>query len=203
MFRKMSEINTQQKIKEAARDVFTKKGMAGARMQEIADQAGINKALLHYYYRSKEKLFNEVFEETLAQFIPQLFGVLNSELPLETKVYQVSEKYIDFLIENPALPMFVLNEIHSHPARLAKKMNASRSHFDTIEKQLKEEALKGNIVPISVEMFMMNILSLLVFPFLSGKLLQAAMSIKDEQMAAIYEKRKSEVPRFIMNAIAP
>ena len=125
----MEEQTTEEKIKEAARKVFITKGMTGARMQEIADLAGINKALLHYYYRSKEQLFNAIFEDVLKDMLPGLFGIVNSDLPLEVKVYQLADKYMEFFSKRPEMPLFVLNELQRHPKELIERLHLQKSVF--------------------------------------------------------------------------
>lgn len=199
----MGDQKTEEKIKEAAHEVFVQKGMAGARMQEIADKAGINKALLHYYYRSKEKLFNAVFETIMSKFLPKLFEVINGDLPLEVKVYKVAEKYTILLSKHRELPLFILNELQRHPETLTSKVAKGRKVFAGLEKQLQDEYKKGNIREISVEMFIMNMISLLVFPFASKALFQRMTEMSDEEFSDFIEKRKEEVPRYIMNAIKP
>jgi TetR/AcrR family transcriptional regulator len=199
----MSETSTENKILEAARNVFVRKGMSGARMQEIADEAGINKALLHYYYRSKEKLFSAIFENILVGFIPRLFDVINSDLPLEVKLYKVAEKYTDLLTKHSEMPLFVLHELQRNPEKLFRKLPNRGAIFAKLENQLKVEAEKGNIRPISTEMFMMNVVSMLVFPFVGRPVYQQITDMSDDQYKQFLAERASEVPKFIMNALRP
>ena len=114
--------STEGKILDAAKKVFTKKGMYGARMQEIADEAGINKALLHYYFRSKDKLFDAIFHEAFHDFVPRAFKSFKSEMPFEDKLSLFVSNYIDIIIENPYLPLFIINEINQKPERLGQLM---------------------------------------------------------------------------------
>ena len=107
--------NTEEKILEAAKQVFQIKGLAGARMQEIADVAGINKALLHYYFRTKEKLFTVIFRFALKELQPQVIGILNSDLSLEDKIRAFVEKYLNIIKKNPSLPQFVINQLNQNP----------------------------------------------------------------------------------------
>lgn len=198
----MEELTTEGKIVAAAREVFVRKGMNGARMQEIADKAGINKALLHYYFRNKDQLFSAVFKEIIKQLLPQLFQIFKSDLPLEVKVYQVCEKYIDFLKEHRELPLFVLYEMQRDPESLFQNLPLkSIVDFEPLKDQLLSEAEMGNIHPISLEHFMMNIISMMLFPFVAKPMFERIMSIDDDHYDQIMEKRKTEVPRFIMNAL--
>ncbi|WP_421869785.1 TetR/AcrR family transcriptional regulator [Marinoscillum sp.] len=200
----MSEESTEKKIKEAARIQFIKKGMTGARMQEIADQAGINKALLHYYYKSKEQLFYSIFDDVIQDMLPRLVAILNSELPLEVKVYQLTDKYIEFLSDRPEMPLFVLNELQRHPEELIQRLHLQKGiDLSVIKDQLKTEAEKGTIREISVEMFLLNMISLLVFPFAAKSLFQAVAQVNENQFSQFMEARKTEVPKYIMNALRP
>src|ERR1700751_5008479 len=107
--------DTQERILAAAKNIFLTKGMAGARMQDIADEAGINKAMLHYYFRSKEKLFEGIFSELSQQFFPKLVLIFESEESIFRKIEMFVSEYIDQMSRTPYLPIFVLNEINRQP----------------------------------------------------------------------------------------
>ena len=109
--------STEQKIFDAAHEVFTQKGMDGAKMQEIADRAGINKALLHYYYRTKEKLYEAVVRVIISKALPAIWHVIESDLPLEEKIKRFIETYIGIISRNPFIPLFIISEINKHPER--------------------------------------------------------------------------------------
>src|SRR5690606_202556 len=115
------DLTTEQKIVEAAKQVFLEKGMAGARMQDIADRAGINKALLHYYFRSKEKLFEIIFEEAAGTFIPPLNEVFSQTDDLFLMIRHFVATYINTIGENPYIPAFVAHEINQNPDRILEK----------------------------------------------------------------------------------
>ena len=200
----MTQEKAEFKIKEAAHSVFMEKGMAGARMQEIADKAGINKALLHYYYRSKELLFKAVFEGIIKRFIPKMISLVTSDLPLEAKVYQMADKYIDFLSEHREMPLFVLTELRRGPEKLVRALNIDRLiDLSMLQNQLNEEAAKGNIRHIEASQFMLNFVSMMVFPFAAGHMFTSIFGVEEEDFKKIMEARKTEVPKFIMNALRP
>ncbi len=111
---------TEEKIFESATEVFIEKGMDGARMQDIADHAGINKSLLHYYYRTKDHLFNAVFEMIAGQMFKKFAPVFDENLSLEEKIRFFFREHITFLQKNPRLPAFLLNEFHRNPERIRK-----------------------------------------------------------------------------------
>ncbi len=119
---KTPDLSTEQKIKEAARNVFTRKGYAATRTRDIAEEAGINLALLNYYFRSKEKLFEQIMMEKMQSFFGSLAPVLNdTNTTLETKIELLVACYIDMLTLDPNMPLFVLNEIQNNLTHLKEK----------------------------------------------------------------------------------
>src|SRR5580693_7612944 len=119
-------LSTEEKFKEAARIVFTKKGYAATKTRDIAEQAGLNLALLNYYFRSKERLFEIVMIEKVQQLLAFMAPVLgNPDTSLYEKIDLITPSYIDMLLKNPDLPMFVLSEIKSNPERFGKMIQAN------------------------------------------------------------------------------
>lgn len=198
----VTDITTEEKIKSAASEIFLLKGLDGARMQEIADKAGINKALLHYYYCNKEQLFHSVFEEKLFSFLPTVFQVFQSDQSIESKVDVLAERYIDFLKVNPELPYFVLGELRRRPERLFDKIGEKFSvHLDKIGVQLKNESEQGTIRYIAPQHFMANLLSMIVFPFIASPLFMKVFNYDREEYVNYLEQRKKEIPAFVMAAL--
>ncbi|MDH3709183.1 MAG: TetR/AcrR family transcriptional regulator [Cyclobacteriaceae bacterium] len=193
---------TENRIKEAARKIFIKKGLAGARMQEIADEAKINKAMLHYYYRNKEQLFKKIFEEVAAEFVPKIFSILGEDRPLEVKVQDFVSHYLDMLTRNPFLPLFVLSELRSQPEFFENAVGIKRSGIlEKLAVQLKAEAKAGHIKPISPANFMANLMSLSIFPFLAQPMLQLIFSMNTQEFKNFIEERKQLIPQFIMSSL--
>lgn len=195
---------TEKKILEAAREVFLRKGMAGARMQEIADEAGINKALLHYYFRSKDKLFQKIFEETLEKISFSLVDSFSQDSSIFEKLQKFIDAYTDVLLENPYLPMFVLNEMNQNPERLQKmfKKNVIVGEIMKFITQLMSEINNGKIRPIHPSHFIVNLMGLLIFPFavkpMIAPMLKEHIGLDYEEMLA---ERKKVVFDFVYNAI--
>ncbi len=199
----MTDLKAEEKIKKAASEVFLLKGMDGARMQEIADRAGINKALLHYYYRSKEQLFQSVFEEKLLTFLPKIFQIFHGDQSIEEKVHTLAERYIDFLKLNPELPHFVLGELQRRPDRLFAKIDARLSmNLDVIGLQLKKEEEEGKIRPIDPKHFIANLISMIVFPFVASPLFMKVFQYDKEAYFDYLDQRKREVPAFVMASLS-
>ena len=123
---KIKNISAEEKILAAAHKVFTTKGMNGARMQDIADEAGINKALLHYYFKDKDKLFETIFVVEAQRFFPKITMIFQSDAPLFEKIENFVSEYIDEMQENPYLPWFVINEMNRDPEKLWIKFGGKR-----------------------------------------------------------------------------
>lgn len=203
MASKRKDSTTEEKIMEAAKKVFLQKGMAGARMQDIADEAGINKALLHYYFSNKEKLFEMIFLEAAGRLFPKINAIFESDQPLFEKIHQFCEEYIEEVMDSPYLPMFVLYEINQDPVYFMKKLmpgnlKPNPMHFLS---QIDAEVKKGTIKPISPLHLMINLVSLTIFPFVAKPMIQANLGIDEWQFRAAMEQRKKEIPRFIIDAI--
>jgi AcrR family transcriptional regulator len=199
------EKNTEEQIIAAAKKIFIQKGLAGARMQDIADEAGINKAMLHYYYRSKDKLFEMVFNEAIDKLIARMNQTISANLSLQEKIRGIVKNYIEGLSENPHLPLFVLNELQQNPELFAKKFK-SRPNFPNLEQFLMEIAVageKGLIKKISPIQLLINMLSMCVFPFAARPLIQTVVGLDDIQYRLLIEERKQLVADFIIAAIKP
>ena len=197
------EKSTEEKILASAKKVFVVKGMAGARMQDIADEAGINKALLHYYFRSKEKLFEVIFKEAFRNLFHRINMVFESDLPFFDKIEKFCTEYITVMSENPFLPIFVLNEIHSNADRFLKnisdKKDFPKPHIFLA--QVEKEIKKGTIKPIEPVQLLMNLLSMAIFPFVGRPFFQHVLKMDDQLYWSLIEKRKKEIPKFIIDSI--
>ena len=196
--------NTENQILDAAEAVFQAKGMDGARMQEIADKAGINKALLHYYYRSKQLLFEAVFKQAFSLLAPQLDRIINDDSSIEEKIRNFTFNYISFISNHPYLPNFIIQELNRNPG-FAERLRQTEG-FPNIKKfkrQLNEEIEKGTILPIKAEQLLINILALNVFPFIAKPLLKTFINIDETSYKQLIEHRKTEVADFIINSIKP
>ena len=199
---KIKTENTETEILIAAKEIFQQKGMAGARMQEIADKAKINKALLHYYYRSKQLLFEAVFKSAFSLLAPQLNKVLNDDSDLFEKIRKFTENYVSFVIKHPYLPNFVIQELNKNPEFVQKLR--SEKNFPSIEKfklQVSDAINQGIIKPIEAEQLFINIISLNIFSFIGEPLLMALVNVDKESYNKILENRKTEVAEFIINSI--
>ncbi len=197
------EEGTEQKIIAAARGIFQRKGMAGARMEEIAKEAGINKALLHYYFRSKEKLFEVIMSEAKMQMLSRLYPILGGDDSLFIKIEKFVESYISFVTDNPLLPGFILHEITMNPEKISEQLikKGGRPNLSNFFHQVEAEIKRKNIIAVQPEQLFMNMLSMCVFPFVGRPMLQAVMNVNDKKFNQLLAERKKEIPKFIINAI--
>lgn len=196
--------NTEGKILSAATDVFLKKGMEGARMQEIADEAGINKALLHYYFRSKDKLFDAIFSRIIGFAFPRIGQILQSDLPFKTKVEQAIDTYLDLLLKHPSLPAFILKEINRDSTlffKLVLKHGFNKKPiFDVINAAMD----RGEIIRMKPEHLIVNVVGLCVFPFAAKPVVSFVAFDQDKRATQnFFEERKQEVKQFVLRAITP
>jgi len=188
----MDDKNTEIQIFQAALKVFHKKGLAGARMQEIADEAGINKSMLHYYYRSKEKLFSEVFESSLTNFSGNFQLILNGEdSSWEDKIRDICAYCIDFMNANPDLPIFIMNEMNQQPECLLGilqiDLDISQTRFFG---QLREAMEKGEIRKTDPAQVYVSLVSGIVHPFVAGPMMRKTTGLTLGDWPKFMDERK-------------
>jgi TetR/AcrR family transcriptional regulator len=203
MVNSVTDFTTESKILSAAREVFLKKGFAGARMQDIADEAGINKAMLHYYFRSKEKLFETIFREAFDKLIPHITEAFSSDLTFYDKIRVFSNAYVTMAIENPFIPLFVLNAMHSDPVNFQNLFGdiPKKLPLALIKAEIKKAVDEEIIRPIDPTQLIMNMLSLCLFPFIARPMFQMVTNISDASFKKMMENRKTEVAEFIIQSI--
>ncbi|NQU87614.1 MAG: TetR/AcrR family transcriptional regulator [Mariniphaga sp.] len=194
--------NTEQKILNAAQNVFMKKGMDGSRMQEIADEAGINKALLHYYFRTKQKLFEAIFKRLFKKAFPSIREMIFSDLPFDKKIETFIDKYMDILLKNPYLPLFILKEINRDPQFLASVIRSQGVNPTEVFKSFEKEMEKGTIRKMDPKDLLINMLALSIFPIAARPLMTEMFfnGNKNEYKKFLLE-RKNTVKEFILNSI--
>jgi AcrR family transcriptional regulator len=194
--------STEDKILEAAKNVFVAKGMEGARMQEIADAAGINKALLHYYFRSKERLFEAIFSEIIKFAFPKITRIAQSEEPIISKIEQVIDAYVDLLIKHPFIPGFIMKELNRDPSGLFKLVVKFGLNPQVIFDQIQLAMDRGEIIKMPPRHLAANIISMCIFPFAARPLVSFVL-FKDDQIAleAFYAERANVIKLFVINAI--
>lgn len=203
---------TEQRILDAARTVFLRNGTAGARMQEIAQEAGVNQALLHYYFRSKEGLSSAVFRQIATRFFPALVQTLADDISLDEKIERLVAVYLENLSRNPFLPGYLISELHHHPERVPQLLGSALGAepgqvlpplFEKLGEQINERVAAGTMRPIALEQFAINLISLCIFPFAARPMLSVVFGMDAAAFARFIEQRKTELPAFFRNALRP
>ncbi len=204
------DVQTEERILEAAHRVFIRQGMARARTQDIADEAGVNRALINYYFRSKKKLADAVFMRAARSLFPGMMRVLASDLPLRDKLHQAADLEIGVMQANPYLPSYVLTELqynHEHLRSLIGRIvpieQVRTRVLGTLQAQLDAEANAGRIRPTRAEDLLVTLLSLIIFPFVCAKMLDMVMGIDAEAQGAMHDRRREMIADFIMKGLQP
>jgi len=177
--------------------------MAGARMQQIADEAGINKALLHYYYRSKEKLFSIVFRAAIRALIPNVLKTYkNDNGDFFSKVRNFVKGYLTIIEQHPHIPGFVIHELSHRPEELTELLAELNLDISFIISDIEEEIEQGRIKPIAPTDLIVNIVSLCIFPVV-GKPMVSGIFFQGDKKAykEFIKSRKNHVADFIIDSI--
>ena len=181
-------------------------------MQEIAREAGVNPALLHYYFRSKERLADAVFQRAATQLLPNLVRILASDADLEAKVAQVVELELTRLSATPYLPGYVISELTHHPQRIqqlfASVIGMAPAEVGAMVRarlgaQIDDRVRAGRMQPIDAEQFIVNLLALCIFPFAAKPMLMALLGLDEQGFTAFIDRRRQELAPFFVRAVRP
>ena len=195
-------MSTEEKIFIAARNVFHKKGFSGARLQEIADEAGINKAMLHYCFKNKELLFQAVFKNAFGQLAPQINEIFNSNESVFEKIIKFTNSYISFVIQNPYLPAFVIQEMNNNPEFVISFLkDENKPNPSQFVLQIEKEIKSGIIKPINPKQLLLDVFSMTAFPFVAQTLVKGILEISDSEFNLMMEERKATIAEQIINTI--
>ena len=203
--------DTEQRILDAAHAVFVRRGTSGARTQEIADEAGVNKALLHYYFRTKDRLAEAVFQRAARELLPPVFAALGSDDPIEEKVRRVIEIELEALSRTPFLPGYLISEAHHHPERIAKLVEGATGLgagsgaplLTRLQAQLDEGAAAGRYRRLPAEQFALNLLALCIFPFAARPMLGVVLGWGEEDFGRVIAERKARLADFFLAGLRP
>ncbi len=200
---KERDFTTEEKILETATLVFHEKGYDGARMQEIADKAQINKGLLHYYFKTKDSLFETIFSMALRKMMSQFQAILLLEVSLENKIDLIVDEYMHMLSKNSFLPRFVLNELNKNPDQFIERFVGEKMQktFATFSDSIQKEMERGTINPIDSRQLFMNIISLVMFPFIGRPMIQFVLGADHKEFQLLLKERKDHIKQFIKQAI--
>jgi Transcriptional regulator len=199
--------STEARILEAARTVFVRHGTHAASLKEIAQEADVNQALLHYYFSDKETLADTVFEQVASDFIPEIQAVFVAEQPLEEKVETIVQKYLDLIRANPYLPSYIVGELNQNPEAMKGRIRsmgvAPFDDLDKLDDQLQEKAEAGELRSISAEQFIVNLLSLCIFPFIARPLIETMFDMDETAFEQFIEERKEQIPQVFLGGLRP
>ena len=196
------ESETENRIKEAAKEIFHRRGFDGARMQDIADEAQINKAMLHYYFRSKDLLFEAVFKEAVMKLFPVVISIIESDLDVDEKIKKLIHNYIDFISANPYVPGFVLHELTQNPEKMKQFVANNVSMWpQKFFMQIREGVDSGKFIPIEPLQLMVTIVASCIFPFVAKPMLHTLFGLDQDGFGAFIEQRKEQMTQFILNGL--
>lgn len=197
--------STPDRILDAAHRVFLRRGTAGARTQEIAAEAGVNKALVHYYFGTKEALAEAVFQRVASVLLPSIFGVLSApDLTLEDRIRRVAERQVAFHRAHPYMAIYLLSEIHTVPERLESLVGPhGRPSLAPLQAQLDAAAAAGTIRPTHVSEFMVNLMSLLVFPVVARPMIRHVVGMSDADYDRFLDQRAGQAVSFFLAGLRP
>ncbi len=184
--------DTENRIKEVAKRLFIERGFEATKTRDIAQEAGVNIALLNYYFRSKEKLFEKIFEESVNPYLHILVSILNEDLPLEAKIRKFVTHYIDVIKEEPHLTLFVLSEMRYRKSTVMERIFVPEiKSTQTLKQQLESEAEKGNIRPMHHQQFELCIAAMVAFPFIAKPITMAIGEMNEADFDRFMEDRKT------------
>lgn len=194
-------------ILQSATRLFLDKGFASTSTTEIAKDAGCNQALVHYYYRTKDRLFEAIFLKKMKVFVGSLLEINREDLPFEEKLTRRIESHFDIIKEDPKLPLFFFNEMSTNPKRLEslKSMlgDLPSLALQQMQEELDVEIANGNVKPMTVFDLLLTIISLNLMVFIAEPMFKAVTKIPDEEFIALRERRKKENVQIILKSLKP
>jgi TetR/AcrR family transcriptional regulator len=196
------EPDTERKIMKAAGKVFMLKGKDGASMQDIADEAGINRTLVHYYFRNKDKLFDAIFDDLLGKVVPVVAATFMQDIPMMNKFEFFVETYTDMLKEMPFLPFFFFQEISLNPDRLVGLIQEGGVDPSVTIPEMLTKLKEWGIHDMDPRHLIANLIGMVIFPFVARPIFQRIGFNNDtEAYDRFLEERKEVIPKFIERAL--
>lgn len=196
--------NTESDIKAAAKKIFLKRGLAGTRMQEIADAAGIGRTALHYYFRNKEKLFEVVWKDAFRDMVARTAIIFNSDYSTIEKMEAFIDGYFDKAISEPGIDLFMLNEFNNNPEIMKNILTIedSNSPFGSLLQSIETSVKNGEMEGPSIQIFI-TFISMCFFPFAGRPMMQDMVKVTNDQYILLMQERKSYLKGFLKYAFKP
>ena len=195
----------EQQILDAAEREFLEKGYDGARTTSIAKAAGVTHAMLHYYFRTKEQLFEHIIDKKMSEIVPlmtHLFG--NEDLPLVRRIEEAISVHFDFVVANPDLPRFLINEVLPNKERcdlFRSKIENVLYFVDNLQREVNEAAASGEVEQFNVLLLFQSVLSLNIFPSVMANMIENLLGDNGQSMKEVLAQRKAENIELIMRRI--
>lgn len=205
MINEKTSLEVKKRILKEAKVLFIKNGYNGTSIRDIAKASDTNVAMVNYYFKSKYNLFEIIFEEAMEILTQKIFLTLGSDMPFFELIETWIHTYYEILFEYPQIPMFILNEVSLNPERLTTRIKSKNPFqaFEQIAKRIENETAKGTIIETPSADFLLNIISLSLFPFMFGELAMALMDVSREKYSELIDNHKKYVVEFTINALQP
>ena len=199
------EQSTEEKILAAAEETFVKDGFEGARMQNIANKAGINKAMLHYYFRSKEMLFEKIFEMKSKFFFPAVKDMMfREEGTFTEKMEEFAQRYIEFLTRYPFIPFFVIRTVNSSGTQgFIEKLPFKAQLAESVVLSYQKDRERGLVGEIDPHQFLLSVIGMCVFPFLGKPILKVVFEMEESNFESMMRSRIPELKLYIRKILTP
>jgi len=189
---------TEQLIKDTAKNIFFKKGLLSATTQEIADEAGVNRALIHYYFRSREQLIETILDDAINETREKIYAIFESNEPFKEKISKYLDIFIDRDVEYPYIQNFVITEMTRNPEKMKEHSSRKKNYMQKlILPQLRREMELGRIPTIDAEHFMVNMMSLCSYPLIAKPFIQDVFSFDTKDYKAFLKERKKVIYRVL------
>jgi TetR/AcrR family transcriptional regulator len=202
-----SDGTMEQAILQAAEKLFLEKGFALTSTTEIAKAVGCNQALIHYYFRTKDNLFETVFEKKVAIFFADFQSIIETSNSFEENLRRIIEAHFDMVRANPQLPFLIVNELVTNPSRIdlikARVGKIIGGIYERLEAGLKVEIAEGRIRPIGAVELIISVVSLNVAFFLAAPALRKVRGLTDEEFEAAADARRREIVELILRGLRP
>jgi TetR/AcrR family transcriptional regulator len=201
-----AKTDTKTRILDAADEIFVRRGIEGARMQEIADRAGVNKALLHYHFRSKADLARAVWLRIASSFVPGILQMMASDLPLDAKIDQFVDVYHRRLTRHPYLLPYVIGEGARHPEFLddfhsPERRQAARRMIDKLREQIEERSHTTGNAAVSADQFLITLVGSCQYPFAVQPMIREVLGLGAAGVRTFMKRRRKELPMFLKSAL--
>jgi len=198
--------DTKTRILDAADAVFVRRGIDGARMQDIADHAGVNKALLHYHFRSKADLARAVWLRIASSFVPGIFQMMASDISLDEKIDRFVDAYHTRLAKHPYLLGYVISEAARHPDFVAdfysaERRQAARGMLERLGEQINERAKRKRIAPVAADQFLVTLVGSCLFPFVAQPMFAEALGLSATGVRQFMKRRRTELPALLKRTL--